>query len=326
VAKQTPMNSLRAQQVAYISKQLGEATDTLLEFPRYINVETINMCNARCIMCGIDFDNRVKKVMSEKIFAKILDEVRANVNQVRKVNLYLDCEPLMDKKIAEKIKRFKEAGVTIVNIACNASMLTEKRAKELLDAGLDEIYISIDSLKKEVFEEIRKRLQFERVYENTIGLIRLRNKVSSPLSIRIQMVQQDLNDSEVDKFVSHWSPLMASQDKVVVHKAHNWGGQLDVGKSTEDKKINDLPCTILWSNACIHSDGSVALCSVDTVASSQHSIGSLTKSTLKEIWQGFEVNQIRQRHLNQQRQGHSLCDGCTAWREVKNTKYISPTG
>jgi hypothetical protein len=29
------------------------------------------MCNARCIMCGIDFDNRVKKLMSEKIFAKI---------------------------------------------------------------------------------------------------------------------------------------------------------------------------------------------------------------------------------------------------------------
>jgi hypothetical protein len=61
---------------------------------------------------------------------KFFDEVRANANQVRKVNLYLDCELLMDKKIAEKIKRFKEAGVTIANIACNASILTEKRVND----------------------------------------------------------------------------------------------------------------------------------------------------------------------------------------------------
>ena len=31
---------------------------------------------------------------------------------------------------------------------------------------------------------------------------------------------------------------------------------------------------------------------------------------------------MRQKHLGGKRAGHTLCDGCTAWREHKNAVYL----
>jgi len=307
--------------VQFIETQLGESVDKLLEFPMYINIETINMCNARCVMCGIDFDNKKKMLMPDQIFNKITEEISEYVEHVRKVNLYLDCEPLMDKHLHESIHRLKCVGVSTVNVATNASILFSNRAVELIEAGLDEIYISIDSLSKAKYEAIRKRLKFENVYNNTLELIKIRNQMKSNLSIRIQMVAQEMNFGEEEAFVNHWTSLLNENDKVVVHKAHNWGNKVNVATYEEDAYINEIPCSVLWSNACIHSDGSIALCSVDTEACSIHSIGSLNDSSINEIWHGFHIDRIRMMHLAGNREQHSLCNGCTAWREIKNVKY-----
>ena len=134
-------------------------------------------------MCGIDFDNRIKHVMTDQIFNKITEEISEYKEHIRKVNLYLDCEPLMDKYLHEKIHKLKRVGVGKVNIATNASILFANRIVEIIEAGLDEAYISIDSLSKEKYETIRKRLKFESVYNNILELINIRNQMKSNLSI-----------------------------------------------------------------------------------------------------------------------------------------------
>ena len=130
-------------------------------------------------------------------------------DHVEKVMLYLDGEPLMDKKLPERIRRMKEAGVKTVNIASNAGLLDEKLGKALIDAGLDEVFISIDSLKKDVYEEIRVRLDFDTVYQNTVNFIALRDKMKSDLVIRINMVLQELNKDEGPTFQEHFQKLFA---------------------------------------------------------------------------------------------------------------------
>ncbi|MDA3967426.1 hypothetical protein [Helicobacter sp. WB40] len=32
----------------------GDLLDDFLSFPRYVQIETIQNCNARCVMCGIN--------------------------------------------------------------------------------------------------------------------------------------------------------------------------------------------------------------------------------------------------------------------------------
>ena len=149
-------------------------------------------------------------------------------------------------------------------------------------------------------------------------LNKLRNELNPKLTIRVQMISMDMNKGEEQDFIAHWIPLLSTNDQVTVHMAHNWGGVINVAFHEEDKLINEIPCTILWSNACIHADGSVALCSIDTVPSSSNSIGNLNTQSILEVWNGSSLRRIREKHLNGKRVENSICNGCTAWRPVNN--------
>ena len=66
-------------------------------------------------------------------------------------------------------------GVNTTSISTNVSLLDEERSRALQDAGLDMIILSIDSLRKDVLENIRVRLDFDEVLENALRFIELRD-------------------------------------------------------------------------------------------------------------------------------------------------------
>lgn len=308
--------------IQFIEEQLNDSVGNLEKYPKYINIETVNTCNARCIMCGIDFDKRKNIKMDDALFDKIINEIELNSEYVERINLFFDNEPLMDKSLPEKIKRLKNSGIKNVMIASNGSIISETAARKLVESGLDEIYLSIDSLKPEVYEKIRVGLSFERVYKNIRGLIKVRNDYNSSLKIRLQMVLQEENKSESKEFIEHWKQHLRKDDVVVVFRAHNWGGVVDVEGFDGDENLNKIPCTILWSNIMIHSDGSVALCSVDTEQDSQYTLGNINESSIKEVWNGAVLNEYRKNHLLWRKDKYKLCDGCTTWREDPKEEYI----
>ena len=301
---------------AYLERRLAFPMATLKRFPKYFLIETINTCNARCIMCGIDFDKKAKAVMDDALFARIVEEIGRFRGHVEKVMLYLDCEPLLDKKLPGRIAQMKAAGVKIVNIASNASILTEPRAEAILRAGLDEIYITVDSLKKEVFEAIRVRLKFEDVYNNTLGFLKLRDRLRPETRVRVQMIMQELNHAEADAFRAHWKDKVRPHDQVVVQKAHNWANAVDVMRFGDESDVNAYPCIALWGTAVIHVDGKLAMCCMDT--ESRHLLGNVGVRSIENIWTGEEMARLREKHTTGRRHEIAMCDGCTLWREAKH--------
>ena len=90
--------------ISYIENCMWFPIDELDIFPKHFLIETVNTCNARCIMCGINFDKKAKAIIDKDLFEKITPEISQHRNHVEKVMLYLDGEPLMDKKLPEKIR------------------------------------------------------------------------------------------------------------------------------------------------------------------------------------------------------------------------------
>jgi len=307
---------------AYVERRLTFPLETLLRFPKYFLIETINTCNARCIMCGIDFDKKAKQVIDDDLFDKMVTEISQYADHVEKVMLYLDGEPLLDKRMPQKVAKMKAAGVKKVNLASNASLLDDKRALALIEAGLDEIYITLDSLKPEVYEAIRVRLNFNEVYNNILGFIALRDQLNPKLLIRIQMIQQDLNFDEGDAFLEHWRTRLQPTDQIVVQKAHNWANGVDVHKFGDESDINNYPCIALWGTFVAHVDGTVPLCCMDT--DTKHLLGDLRTQSIAEVWQGQVMNRLRKMHLDGERKDIPLCDGCTLWRETKHAADEGP--
>ncbi len=304
-----------AAAIEYLEETLTFPLTVLNRFPKYFLIEPINMCNARCIMCGIDFDKKVTAVLPDELLDKIAGELENYQDHVEKVMLYLDCEPLMDRNLHLKIARLKRSGVSRVNIATNASILTQTRSRAIIEAGLDEIYISIDSLDKATFEAIRLRLNFDKVYKNTVDFIKLRDELNPNLVVRMQMIQQESNYHEADAFTEHWSKLLKPTDQIAVQKAHNWANAIDVMKFGDEETANNIPCIALWGTLCIHANGDVGLCCMDTTSSIL--LGNVNNESIADIWSGKPMQEIREKHLDGRRHEIEICNGCTLWRESK---------
>ena len=306
----------------YIRKRLGFNTyEQCLEFPQFIELETVRACNARCTFCAIDnwADKKVKDLLlPEDLIEKFYNDIQPHVQQIDTVCLCRDGEPLLDRKLADRIAKLKEMGIANVTFSTNAQLLTAKRSQEFIDAGLTEIFFSIDGYSKEVFESIRKNLHFEKVISNVKKFVELRDAAKSPLRIRIRLVITDENKHEVDDWYNFWKPILRSSDLIQARPLHNWGNQLNKENESNIEKYNEIPCIAPFNMFVVHQDGRVVMCGHDY--KSKHVIGDYNTQSISQIWNGEEVNKIRHYHLNKQRCKVEMCNGCDIWDRVNETE------
>ncbi|MBQ9359702.1 MAG: radical SAM protein [Lachnospiraceae bacterium] len=252
-------------------------------FPKYFMVGTVNYCNAHCTMCPHRNGNYGGMMMEDKLFVKITQEMSGYNDWIEQVALYWFGEPTLDKKIVERIRRLKDAGIRSIQLSTNAELLNEELAVSLLYAGLDDLRLSIDAFSKETYKKIRLGLDYNKVIENANSVINIRNNSYSSVKIQVRFVEQDFNHDEVEDFREYWeNRLNPKEDKVVIIRQHTHSGW----DSADMTRINidDLACVSLFSTMVIDSDGKVPLCCLDT--SKKISFGDLNDQTIKEIWGG----------------------------------------
>jgi radical SAM protein with 4Fe4S-binding SPASM domain len=309
----------------YLQRRISpqESYEDLLNFPRFIEIETVNACNARCPMCTIDDWQRNTPTMKDDLFHRIADEIIDHRDEVNRVSLYRDGEPLLDKKLPERIAYLKQGGVNVTSISTNVSLLDESRSRALLDAGLDMIILSIDSLQKEIFEGIRVRLDFDEVLANAIRFIELRNKIRPQTRIYMRMIRQPENLDEWPSYEAFWRPKLADNDRLYYHNLFNWGGQLDGFEAIAPSFEPNLPCVALWSLLVIFGNGDVPLCNVDY--NNKYPTGNILENSIGELWRSKVMNERREAHLSDKKSCISLCKNCNVWNEGQITnETISP--
>lgn len=299
----------------YLQRRISptETYEDLLRFPRYLEIETVNVCNARCPMCTIDDWERGSKPMTDAIFKKIADEVVEHAAEIKRVSLYRDGEPLIDRKLPSRVAMLKDGGVKNIAISTNVSLLNGERSRALLTAGLDTVIMSIDSLNKEVFESIRVRLKFEEVLENALRFIDLRNKIRPQTKVWIRMIRQSSNMNEWPEYEKYWAPRLSDNDRVYYHNIFNWGGQLKTFQPIAPSYEPGLPCVALWSLLVVFCNGDVPLCNIDY--NNKYPLGSIVDHSIADLWQSKLSNERRELHLTGQKSCISLCDGCNVWDE-----------
>ena len=308
----------------YLTRRIDNKSsyDQLLNYPKYIEIETVNACNARCPMCTINDWERNYPVMKDDVWQKVSDDIIAHKKFLKRVSLYRDGEPLIDKKMPKRINKFFENGITETSIATNVSLLNEKKATDLLEAGLGMVIFSIDGLKKDVFEKIRVRLNFEEVRDNAIRFLQLRDKINPRCRVWIRMIRQESNYNEWDDYYDFWKKYASDVDRIYYHNIFNWGGQLEGYKSISKSFEPNLPCVALWSLMVIFANGDVPLCNVDF--NNKYPTGSIMKNSIKELWTSKIMNARRKLHMNGNKKDITICSNCNVWDEVSGEEIISP--
>ena len=263
---------------------LATGRDRARHLPDIVQIESTNLCNAKCVFCPRDEMHRRQGVMDMDLFTKVVDECASlGITHVRMHNYG---EPFLDKQLVEKVRYAKRRGIAEVGMISNGSLITEELARGMIDAGLDAINISVDAAGKDVFEKTRIHLDFDAVVGNIRTLARLRDESGRRHPKLILSFVRQGNTADEQAFIEEWSRVA---DKIHITDLHNWAGTLN------DRSDVRFPCYRIWLTFTVLWDGRVSLCCADF--DGRHILGDLRTSTIAEIWNSPLYRAVRRQQL-----------------------------
>lgn len=125
--------------------------------PCLISVETINRCNSTCSFCPANCkaDTRPFQKMEESLFHKIIKEL-SELNYSGYLNLYVNNEPLMDKRIEAWYGYAREHLPNAkMLLYTNGLLLTKERFNKLIP-NIDKMIINNYSEKLELHKNVKE--------------------------------------------------------------------------------------------------------------------------------------------------------------------------
>ena len=284
-----------------------------LYFPKYFQIETSRVCNAQCPFCASDQWDKSVPFMSDVLFDKIAEELEQYAHWIEFVAMQRAGEPLLDKKIVERIQRIKQAGIKFVSLSTNASLLSESKAGELLTAGLDEIMLSIDSVDRSEYAKMRVGLDYETVIRNIKNFFRIRDRIKPDVIVRVRGISfYDPNNEKHRKeyrgWEDFWNKFRKPHDRIYLKQAHNWGNQKQWDDKIPDYDWVFHPCILPWSTIHITTSGMVPLCPQDFDAKMR--LGDINQHSIADTWRNDKWMNARRLHQSGQRNEISFCRGC----------------
>src|SRR3954447_8897184 len=130
--------------------------------PVCLYLETTNRCNLLCTTCPRTFEDlEPPGDMSWALFTEIVDQFP----NIARVVLHGVGEPMMVRALPRMIRHLKDRG-TYVLFNTNGTLLTERRGRELIESGLDELRVSLDAAEPAAFRLVRGRDMFARIVRN----------------------------------------------------------------------------------------------------------------------------------------------------------------
>jgi MoaA/NifB/PqqE/SkfB family radical SAM enzyme len=274
---------------------LATGRDRAPRLPEIVQIESTNICNAKCVFCPRDEMHRRQGIMSFDLFRKIVDEcAELGITHIRVHNYG---EPFVDRKLVEKVRYAKQKGIREVGMISNGSLITEPVARGMIDAGLDAINISVDASGREVFESTRIGLKYDKVIANIERLVRLRAESGRRRPKLILSFVRQNNSADEQAFIEHWRAIA---DKIHITDLHNWAGTLHTQSDV------NYPCYRPWLTFTVLWDGRVSLCCADF--DGRTVLGDLNTQSIAEIWNAEPYRAVRRLHLESG--GPDICRSC----------------
>ena len=251
-AQRSAVESTLRRNARLVKKVLLATGRDQAPLPEIVQIESTNICNAKCVFCPRDEMERSQGIMDMALFKKLVDEcAELGIEHVRMHNYG---EPFVDRQLVEKVRYAKQRGIPQVGMISNGSLITEAAARGMIEAGLDAINISVDASGKETFESTRVGLKYDKVIANVERLLALREAAGTGRPKLILSFVRQNNSEDEHAFIEHWRQRA---DKIHITDLHNWAGTLN------QKSDVNYPCYRPWLTFTALWDGRVSLCCAD---------------------------------------------------------------
>lgn len=276
------------------------------DFPIHLDIETTNVCNLRCPMCPrtvLLADNKFSPLgyMTKEQFQRIIDE--GTEHGVRSIKMNYLGEPLSHPDVIWQVEYAKKKGVLDVMMNSNGTLLTKKMARELLEAGLDNLFISFDAVNPADYEVQRVGTSIGKVIDNTYEFIKLRNEINPGCQVRVSMVM-----FKEPKWVEQFESLKVMWKGLVDAIGYGFYIDRDWDKVADYPKIEGFHCAQPFQRMFLKYNGNATVCCVDD--KDVLTVGNWHTQSLNEIWNGEEFNKIRNAHACGNYDSIDVCRKC----------------
>lgn len=291
-----------------------------LATPFILYVDPSSACNLKCEFCPCGgahnemWTEEKRKsigIMKMDLFKKIVDDCSGFSDKIKVLRLYKEGEPLMNPHFAEMVAYAKESGHFIgIDTTTNATLLNPRLNREIIDAGLTRMHISVEGLCAEDYERIcGAKIDFDEFRANIQDLYDHRGNCH----IFIKTIVENCSAEDEAKKKENFYRLFGDMcDEISFeHIAPCWPG-FDKELYSEEvgvygNKIQKcVVCPRLFYILTINSDGAASRCIVDW--NRKMLIGDVHESSVPELWK--KMDKYRIEHLRGNRRKMVGCDEC----------------
>ena len=286
-----------------INKLPEEAPITKLLHPE-VRYEVTDHCNASCIMCPRDKHEHAREhgIMNQEAYERSINEVVALGAQ--KIVLTGFGEPMLDKRLELKIKYAKSKDLSTYIIS-NGSILNSKRARTILEAGLDEIRVSFYGMRTETYNAVMQGLDFDKTISGMTEFLRLRDELGAKTRVQVSYLEMEENKGDTEMFKAFWEPKV---DAIEIWRPHNFGDGRDYRERNPNLEIKSTcgrpengPLQIQWN-------GEVIPCCYDY--NNQIILGNAFETPVLDILNGPKYRLLRHAHRMKEFNLFPYCDQC----------------
>jgi len=195
-------------------------------------------------------------------------------------------EPAMYPHLVELLKYAKERGIVDNRIATNGNLLNPKLSKKILEAGVDNIIFSIDSIHPEIYKNIRRNGNLGKVVRNLAIFRYLRDKMKVSTKIQVQSIPFESNKEELEK--GHYHEFFKEFADVVWDSpwCKDWKNYYE-----KDEIQSDFFCPSPFRRLLVRVNGDIWLCCGDLIE--EKHIGTFPEMSLEEAWNSTYMKDVR---------------------------------
>ncbi len=138
-------------------------------------IEPTNRCNLACVTCMRHGWNEALGEMNSSTFSRVIEGLR-HISPPPDIFFGGLGEPLSHPDIADMVRQAKTVGSS-VGLITNGTLLNEPISEELIHAGLDTLWVSLDGATPESYADVRLGAGLSEVLANLAAFRRVRRNI-----------------------------------------------------------------------------------------------------------------------------------------------------
>ncbi|HXZ30703.1 MAG TPA: radical SAM protein [Terriglobales bacterium] len=278
---------------------LEKTLERMAARPFELHLELTNLCNANCVFCPYQFQERQIQFMSEEVFYKAVgDYIDTGGGSVGLTPIVGDA--LIDPKFLERVRYLRSCPqIDRIWLTSNCILLDKFGIDAVLQSGITAINVSTAGFDAGMYERVYRSGSYQRMRRNVVELVQRNAALGSPVAITIALrpdrpLDAVLRDSDFQPILAHHPQL-----------DYTWsftsaGGRITRSILPPVMKLRVVtsrpePCVNTYNGPMVLPDGTVMGCSCVAAmdAVEDLGIGNILQTSLSEIWSGSKLRGLR---------------------------------